>query len=50
MQPIYELDGSVRDDVAKLRADSHIKGSTGEGRVRQGLSLLQHCRGTGNQT
>lgn len=29
MHPIYDLDQSVRDDVSKLRADSHIKASTG---------------------
>ncbi|KAL4439190.1 hypothetical protein ABPG77_004092 [Micractinium sp. CCAP 211/92] len=28
MHPIYDLDQSVRDDVSKLRADSHIKAST----------------------
>ncbi|KAL4428486.1 hypothetical protein ABPG75_002575 [Micractinium tetrahymenae] len=28
MQPIYDLDQSVRDDVSKLRSDSHIRAST----------------------
>lgn len=29
MQPIYDLEQSVRDDVTKLRSDSHIKATTG---------------------
>jgi len=31
MQPIYELDNSVREDVAKLRKDHRIKPTTGGG-------------------
>lgn len=29
MQPIYDLDQSVRDDVAKLRAEKRVKPDTG---------------------
>lgn len=29
MHPIYDLDQSVRDDVAKLRAEKRVKPDTG---------------------
>ena len=28
MQPVYTLEGSVRSDVAALRADAHVRAST----------------------